>query len=452
MKVSTFDQDFFELEEFASRLEQFIEVEREFVDGSLVLGLSSSFGSGKSTFLDMWTHSLATRPDGGAPTVVSLNAWESDYWGDPLFAIISAFVDELETKGAETGGLRTAAKDIGWFFTAIASQVAAKVSGIDPIEAGEFSQRKKDERESSDAILPDTFTVYRERRFAMGALKRELATVIAAANANVWFLVDELDRCRPDYAVTYLETIKHIFDIPGAVFILAADRQHLENSAKTAFGQDLNFDEYYRKFVHREVVLPQLQEKNYLAMSRAYVNHYLEPDGGRFTRINLAENQVESITQFIAALRLTPRQTQEVFRVVGHVCSAEESNRGQMYWCIAIGTVLMSALKAGEPELFHKLGNQEVEADELLDYLRARAEDHVVEWWFSILLTGGGIKMLEEDTQEGVMVRAGIASYDDDNRYRGRDLGEYRSGWGISGGEGRLRQAYLLINEIGQWN
>ena len=34
-------------------------------------------------------------------------------------------------------------------------------------------------------------------------------------------MIDELDRCRPDYAITYLETIKHIFSIKGTAFVLA---------------------------------------------------------------------------------------------------------------------------------------------------------------------------------------------------------------------------------------
>jgi len=54
MEVSTFDDVLLELSAFAKRLERFIEVEHHFVQGSLVVGLSSKFGSGKTTFLKMW--------------------------------------------------------------------------------------------------------------------------------------------------------------------------------------------------------------------------------------------------------------------------------------------------------------------------------------------------------------------------------------------------------------
>jgi len=62
----------------------------------------------------------------------------------------------------------------------------------------------------------------------MDSLKEAIQKFIDKNQIMILFLVDELDRCRPDYAISYLETIKHIFDIQGTVFILAADKRHLE--------------------------------------------------------------------------------------------------------------------------------------------------------------------------------------------------------------------------------
>jgi hypothetical protein len=150
MNISTFEEDLLELEEFANRLEEFIATEHEYVEGSLVLGLSSKYGSGKTTFLEMWQISLE-RKDGESdkPLVVSLNAWESDYYGDPLFAIISALVECLQEKGKTVDSLVNAARDFGWFATAIGNQVVNKVTGIDAVAAGELAERKKGERKEA---------------------------------------------------------------------------------------------------------------------------------------------------------------------------------------------------------------------------------------------------------------------------------------------------------------
>jgi tRNA A37 threonylcarbamoyladenosine biosynthesis protein TsaE len=63
MDVSTFDDDLLGLSEFARRLEKFIEAEHHFVQGSLVLALSSKFGSGKTTFLRMWNCTFGKNVD-----------------------------------------------------------------------------------------------------------------------------------------------------------------------------------------------------------------------------------------------------------------------------------------------------------------------------------------------------------------------------------------------------
>ena len=74
-------------------------------------------------------------------------------------------------------------------------------------------------------------------------------------------IIDELDRCRPDYAVKTLEVLKHFFDIPGFVFILAIDEEQLKSSVETLFGTK-NFDGYKRKFINNSFILPNQIKKN----------------------------------------------------------------------------------------------------------------------------------------------------------------------------------------------
>lgn len=226
MKVSTFEEDLLGLVDFAKRLEHFIIIENEYVEGSLVLALTSKYGSGKTTFLEMWKKSLEIKDENNnRPLVISLNAWESDYYGDPLFAIISALIECLQDNNKSVKGLVDAAKNFGWFATAIGNQIVHKVTGIDVIAAGTLAEKKEGERDQSNHTMPDSFSIYQERKSAMESLKSEIKSFVAASDPKVLFLVDELDRCKPDYAIAYLETIKHIFDIKGAVFLLAADRQ-----------------------------------------------------------------------------------------------------------------------------------------------------------------------------------------------------------------------------------
>ena len=233
----------------------------------------------------------------------------------------------------------------------------------------------------------------------MDNLKTAIQTFVESSEPRVLFLIDELDRCRPDYAIAYLETIKHIFDIQGAVFILAADRQQLENSAKRAFGPNLDFEEYYRKFVHREVLLPPISETGYTKLATTYVEHYLQRDGLRNCFMKLDSDGVDNITELVGALRLTPRQIQEMFRILGHVFETSEKNRGRLRWCLAAGSVAMAAFKVGNQKVFHLLGNQEFEPAEAFKFLSNLLEGRGIEWWFKLFLTGGGLKVRKEETR-----------------------------------------------------
>ena len=233
MDVCNFEEDLIGLREFSQRLLQFIDVEHHFVDGSLVIGLSSKYGSGKTTFFRMLKNDLEKGDSVIGPViVVSLNAWESDFFGDPLFSILSALVGRVKESGKEADSIVSAAKDLGWFATAIGSQVVSKFTGIDPAAAGEFTEKKKAIRDSTLPLPMNAFSIYQARKDAMSHLKITLQKFITESDSKILFLVDELDRCRPDYAIAYLETIKHIFDLDGATFILAADRHHLSNSVK----------------------------------------------------------------------------------------------------------------------------------------------------------------------------------------------------------------------------
>jgi len=422
----------------------------DYVEGGLVLSLTSKYGSGKTTFLEMWKSSIDNRDDETVkPFVISLNAWESDYYGDPLFAIISALAECLETKGIPVNKLVNAAKDFGWFSTAIGGQIVNKFTGIDAVAAGQLAEEKKGAREETTRLIPDTFSLYQDRKAAMETLKKEIASFVSASEAKVFFLVDELDRCRPDYAISYLETIKHIFDIKGAVFLLAADRQQLENSAKTTFGQNLNFEEYYRKFIHREIMLPKINESGYKQLSSNYVTYYLERESERHCFMKLENNQIGQISDLIGALKLTPRQIQEVFRILGHILSTTEEKKGRLFWCLGAGSIVMAALKVGDPEVFHLIGNQRYECEEAAKYLRELMNTDNIEWLFLLILTGGGLIQKDGEKTEELIRRAGFVNDNGDVTIRS-DLGQFRQGWGLSG-SGLISTIHKNIENIIQW-
>ena len=73
---------------------------------------------------------------------------------------------------------------------------------------------------------------------------------------KLFIIVDELDRARPDYAVHFLEDMKHFFDIENIIFLIAVNREQIEMTCKCLYGENLDFEGYYRKFFKMEIDLP----------------------------------------------------------------------------------------------------------------------------------------------------------------------------------------------------
>lgn len=445
MNVTTFASDLLDLQEFSQRLERFIDTELKFVDGGLVVALSSKYGTGKSTFFNMWRSALIASEDSKKRIVIYLNAWESDYIGDPLFSIISALAHTFRKTGKDTNQLVEAAKDIGWLTLAVGSQVANKFSGLDLVAAGDMAEKKKDTRQEVFQIS-DAFSMFEKRKEGMESLKKAIKSLIESKDQKVLFLVDELDRCRPDYAITYLETIKHIFDTKGAVFILAADRQQLENSAKTAFGQQLDFNEYYRKFIHREITLPPISEFSYRKFANQYVQHYLIREGSRLCIMKFDNERIEDITSLIAKLQLTPRQVQEVFRTLGHLLETNVKDKvGNLLWAIGLGSLAMSVFRIGAPNIYEKLGNRKLEPQEAFNFLQAIEISHI-DWWFALFFTGDGLMVSDSTNYDVLTGQVGMKT----SSYYQSNLNDFRAGWGRHASN-RFPEIYSKIQQIDQW-
>jgi len=445
MKISNFTEGAFGLESFATRLEEFISVEHQYVEGSLVIALSSSFGSGKTTFLDMWTYSLEHREEGSrTPLVISLNAWESDYFGDPLFAIISALINKVQTEGKSVEKLISAAKDFAWFTVAIGNQIAGKFTEIDSIAASEFAEQKNDKRDHKKTLQPDSFSIFEDRKNAMLSLKNAIQIFVEEYETQVLFLVDELDRCRPDYAISYLETIKHLFDVKGAVFLLAADRHQLACSAKKAFGADLKFNEYYRKFIHREISLPKMSHDNYRTLALKYVPYYLKKEEIRNCCMKM--DSVSNIIDLITALELTPRQVQEVFRILGHIFEVSAKDKGSLRWALAVGSIMMASLKVGHPNMFNQFGMQTVKPKEGCSFLKNLLGDEKINWWFTLLVTGGALQTKVDQQISDIYAEVGIS---DSNLLQ--NTPQWNAGWGHSS-TSRFAEIFRKIEHLSKWN
>ncbi|EQB2601808.1 KAP family P-loop NTPase fold protein [Aeromonas salmonicida] len=213
-----------------------------------VLNLNAEWGAGKTWFIKRWYMELRQH----YPTVY-IDAWQQDFSDDPLLTVISSIIEQLRdatgNKLAVPDGIKS--KLLGLLKTGgkLVLKSAIKKAGL---EDGDFSL----EGEDADKLVDTLCSNHKERYESIQYLKKEIRQWVEGAvglsegklDYPAFILIDELDRCRPSYAVEMLETIKHIFDISGVVFVLATDTEQLQHAVKSMYGEGFDGKKYFERF------------------------------------------------------------------------------------------------------------------------------------------------------------------------------------------------------------
>lgn len=430
------------LKPLSEKLQKFLTIEHDFVGGSLVVSLNAPFGSGKTTFLSMWKTELDERraKNASLPMAILLNAWENDYCGDPLLAVVTGLIKAAELNKPEASeNLREVAKDVAWFTTGLANEFASKWTGLDLVAAGELAETKKKGRLIEK---PDFVSLYERRTEALFNLKKTLRQIFGGETPKAIIFIDELDRCRPDYAITYLETIKHVFDVHGLIFVLAVDYEQLGCSARALFGHDLDFAEYFRKFVQRSFSLPEPDATSLRALAEHYAVQFIERENKRVSLMGTSD-RIRNIIELITAIRMNPRQIQEMFRIVGHVVEGNNERRGKLFWCIGVGVIFMSVLKIAEKDMYLSIGKAKQKHIEIGRFLVQKMPERQARWWFGFYISAA---WTSADEKAGTIEKLfkDLNFVPGEEKFNGQEVAGFYEGWGHSSQE-RFQQIYNKI-------
>ncbi len=216
-----------------------------------VIALDGKWGTGKTTFVRMWGEYMKRN----GYTVLSFNAWESDFVLDPLICLISEFKKATVVAGKDNvEKLTKAVAKISFaMLPALVGQIAKHLTGVD------FQDMAKDAMSETVNILNRCVDDYAKQRESLDDFRVALSEYVESVRQEkpVIFIIDELDRCNPNYAVKTLERIKHLFSVKNVVFVLAIDMQQFCHSIRGYYGSEkIDADDYLRRFIDIQYPLP----------------------------------------------------------------------------------------------------------------------------------------------------------------------------------------------------
>lgn len=171
----------------------------------------------------------------------------------------------------------------------------------------------------ADKLGAEMLTAYKTRQQSKGLFKQNMRALVAGLSSDtegltkpLFVVIDELDRCRPDYAIKVLEEVKHLFDIPGVVFIIAMHGDQLENSIAAVYGAKFESKAYLHRFFTRRYALRRLTMRE-LISSRISLDeldkfNWNFPGLATPQGIEKEKNLSEIINTFCHDYEVTPRE------------------------------------------------------------------------------------------------------------------------------------------------
>lgn len=297
--------------------------------GHFVLNLNAHWGQGKSFLIEKWVEDLkqAKYP------VVLFDAWKNDFSKAPLVGFIAELEKALDpwlgyvapAQALMDNVMGTAKKLIGigtrLFAGPIAGEIVERITGLDGIDSSIADQAER--------LADRALSQHRETTRLIDEFKTNLTALIEAieqlqkndpecgVHLPLCIFVDELDRCRPTYALELLENIKHLFGVRGVFFIVATNKEQLCHSIKAVYGSGFDSSSYLDRFFDQEYTLPEPNNRQY---AKFLFDKYRVVEEDRFvTAFHDDETYPRLQATFAAfsdAFRLSPRdQGQTVHRL-----------------------------------------------------------------------------------------------------------------------------------------
>ena len=336
---------------------------------SISISLSGAWGTGKTFLLRRWMKDLQRA---GAKTAY-VNAWESDFSHDPVIPITSRLAEAIRPSGPDETKevLLQAAID---FALTNAEGLLKKYTGISaPIKRWLRIEDPKD------------MDPYRARLAALERLREALGALAWESKEKSGYplviVIDELDRCRPDYAVELLERVKHVLRVEGVAFVFGVNRQALGEAIGHRFGIS-DTDGYLQKFFDVDVPLPRRVgmmrfvgqkarwEQRLYALQEEHLQYVNSNGTQSYNPTAQAVSQavgkiVDHLATLADAVALTPREAEHCLSLAA--MALNKMDRDLIPYAEFAAPMIL--LKVRNQRMYEKYVGRQAQAGEVLDCL-----------------------------------------------------------------------------------
>ena len=325
----------------------------------LVISLDGKWGEGKTTFVKMWQGLLKEK---GIPSIY-IDAFQNDYTEDAFISIASAitsYVDQHSAESQKSSAFKDNAKKVGVRLLSWTAKIGIKAATLGIIKESDIDALSEigddvaaDTSETIADLVKERLNAHSKETELIQSFRESLsdlpADLMDNSSGRLVIVIDELDRCKPSFAVEVLEKIKHLFSVKNVVFLLVMHKQQLEEAIRSVYGSNIDAHTYLQKFINVETSIPKRVTDRYSNDIELYIKKLLQLH--EITTWGDDPNIVDFLIPLAQHFNLSLRQLEKVFTNLVIIYSTSGENHLRLVPII----VFIAVVKVVNPNVFGNL-------------------------------------------------------------------------------------------------
>lgn len=235
-------------------------------DTTVSFAIEGDWGCGKTWLINNLAAELYNMQDidipGGKYCVLKFNPWEYDYYNEPLLSLILSLKNQVNSENAVFPINEEHIQMFKYSMDILFNELVAPVLDLIGIVSGNpavplfgkflFYKTKKikkylDKKAEENKKLKRYINPYIDLEELMRKIVKGLNEI--SKTKTVILLIDELDRCSPEYAIKVLERMHHITqNVKNLQVIYSVDKNQIKETIRKIYGQKVNTRDYLKKF------------------------------------------------------------------------------------------------------------------------------------------------------------------------------------------------------------
>lgn len=353
----------------------------------MVIALEDRWGQGKTSFVKMMQAEINNTPEfNDKLNAIYFDAYSNDFHEDPFIPIsaefhglfsepksnFNKFKDEFLKIATRVG----AATLSGGLKAVISSSTLGLVNGNEVIKG--ITEAVKDSAKDTVNDLTNSLAAYVEKKITAAKeekvdienFRKILSEIHKKTGQHTIFIIDELDRAKPDFSLDLLEKIKHLFSVEHVTFILVMNREQFEKVIEKRYG-NIDSRTYLNKFVNIFSSLPKIQSADLQSSDlslNSTIYKYIKsmPEAGSL--FDYGSSFHNELSYLIEINKCSLREAERCISLMSLFSS--QDGKIKLRGAYATALVIMIFLKVYDSSLYEDFMSKKTTVAELLKSLR----------------------------------------------------------------------------------